>query len=500
MRDGTILRANLFLPEGEGRWPVVMCAHPYSKDNLPRHGPQFTYRVMRQSAPLSISAWTSWEAPDPAFWVPRGYAVVNCDLRGFFRSEGEGELFSDQEAEDYHDLIEWAAAQPWSTGKVGLNGVSYLALSQWKVAALRPPHLAAIVPWEGFSDFYRDLARPGGIREDGFLIVWSLGVSRQKRCLVNPRAEQLRRPLRDEWYESVTPNLARIDVPALICASFSDHNLHSRGSFRAFDRISSEQKWLYTNRGGKWASYYSREALELQAQFLDHFLKGESNGMPSVARVRLEVRDTGERVHDVRGEPAWPLESTRWTRLFLHSDGSLKESPGGGEVSFSTRGRASFSFAVKREMELVGPMKLALDLSADVSDVHLFACVRKLRHGQEVFFEGSYGFGHDFVTHGWLKASHREMDEQASRPFEPVHTHRREEPLSPGHRARLELSLLPSATVFFPGDVLKLDLQGHWFFLRNPLLGAFPAGYEAGPVGQATLNLEDAYLLVPVTA
>jgi uncharacterized protein len=78
--------------------------------------------------------------------VPRGYAVVNCDLRGFGHSDGEGTMLSDAEAHDYYDLIEWAAAQPWSTGRVGLNGDSYLALSQWRVAALRPPHLAAICP------------------------------------------------------------------------------------------------------------------------------------------------------------------------------------------------------------------------------------------------------------------------------------------------------------------------------------------------------------------
>ena len=157
VRDGTVLRANVFRPAAEGRYPMIMCAHPYGKDNLPRRGPfgyipQAQFRLMRQSAPVGSSAWTSWEAPDPAFWAPRGYVVVNCDLRGFGWSEGEGILLSDAEAQDYYDLIEWAAVLPWSSGRVGLNGVSYLALSQWKVAALRPPHLAAICPWEGFSD------------------------------------------------------------------------------------------------------------------------------------------------------------------------------------------------------------------------------------------------------------------------------------------------------------------------------------------------------------
>lgn len=102
-----------------------------------------------------------------------GYVVINADTRGSGKSGGGKSVLSDQEALDYYDLIEWAAIQPWSNGKVGLNGVSYLAISQYKVAALKPPHLAAICPWEGFSDFYQDLGRPGGIREDGFVLTYS---------------------------------------------------------------------------------------------------------------------------------------------------------------------------------------------------------------------------------------------------------------------------------------------------------------------------------------
>src|SRR5262249_49099014 len=149
VRDGTTLRVNVFRPEVEDAlFPVLMCAHPYGKDALPKRTPfgylaPLMYRLLRQPDPVRFSALTTWEAPGPAFWVPRGYVVVNCDLRGCGHADGVGTLLSDQEAEDYYDLIEWAAAQPWSTGRVGLNGVSYLAISQWKVAALRPPHLAA---------------------------------------------------------------------------------------------------------------------------------------------------------------------------------------------------------------------------------------------------------------------------------------------------------------------------------------------------------------------
>jgi predicted acyl esterase len=278
VRDGTRLRVNVFRPAGGGRVPVMIAAHPYGKDRLPRRG-RFgdhmpaLYRILRQTGPVAFSEWATWEAPDPGFWVPHGYAVVNCDLRGCGTSGGVGSLFSDLEAEDYFDLIEWAAAQPWSTGRVGLNGVSYLALSQYKVAALHPPALAAICPWEGFTDVYRDLAWPGGIREDGFMRLWARSL-RGQRLTSDIRAAQLARPLRDEWWRSLVPALDRIHTPMLVCTSFSDHGLHSQGSFRAFENSVSERKWAYTHRAGKWATYYSADALDIQLRVLRALSQG----------------------------------------------------------------------------------------------------------------------------------------------------------------------------------------------------------------------------------
>jgi uncharacterized protein len=211
VRDGTTLHVNVFRPNEPGTYPVIMSAHPYGKDHIParsRSGraanPQ--YRLFPQPEPLSLSEWTSWEAPDPGVWVPRGYVVVNADLRGGGTSEGTGDLFSDEEAQDYYDLIEWAGVQPWSNGRVGLDGVSYLCMSQYKVAALNPPHLAAICPWEGFSDLYRDFARPGGSREDGFSVIWNKGTSKVARLRGDLRREICARPERDEWYRS-TPRI-----------------------------------------------------------------------------------------------------------------------------------------------------------------------------------------------------------------------------------------------------------------------------------------------------
>lgn len=264
MRDGVRLRVNVFRPAGAGRYPVLLCAHPYGKDRLPRrtrwgrYRMPFQYRLMLQTAAFAHSALASWEAPDPAYWVPRGYVVINADLRGWGHSDGVGQVLSAQEGVDGHDLVEWAAAQPWSSGRVGMNGVSYLAIAQWATAATLPPHLAAICPWEGFTDAYRDFGRPGGLRNDGFFRAWAFGLTVQRRMSVNLRREQKRRPRRDEWWAARDRDLAAITTPALICGSFSDHDLHSRGSFDGFRRIASDRKWLYTHRGPKWATtFYS---------------------------------------------------------------------------------------------------------------------------------------------------------------------------------------------------------------------------------------------------
>jgi uncharacterized protein len=510
VRDGTTLRVNVFRPDGEGRYPVILCAHPYGKDRLPGRGRSgyrapTQYRMLRQPEPVAFSAWTTWESPDPAYWVPRGYAVVNCDLRGFGTSGGTGNLLTDAEGRDIYDLVEWAGSRPWSSGKVGMNGVSYLAISQYKVAALRPPHLAAICPWEGFSDVYRDFARPGGIREDGFIRLWTAGVRRGGRPGEDLRQEQLDRPLRDGWWISHTPDLERIEVPILVCGSFSDQQLHSRGSFRAFEDVASPQRWLYTHRGGKWATYYSREALAFQSRFFDHFLQDEENGMPDVPRVRLEVREDGDTIHEVRPEAEWPLSRTRWTDLHLRADGSLVDAPVSGSetVSFGMKsGRAAFTWDVQEETEISGPMALRLFLETrGAEDVYLFVGVQKLRAGRVVAFEGSYGYGFDRVATGWLKASLRKLVPDPSFPRGPLHTYDEVQPLKEGEVTPVDIALLPSATFFRQGEQLRLVVQSHWFSIQNPLFGQFPVAYERGPAGSCTLHCggeHNARLEVPV--
>jgi len=157
-------------------------------------------------------------------------------------------------------LIESVASQPWCTGRVGLMGVSYLAMSQRRVAALKPPHLRAIVPWEGVTDLYREFAFHGGIPEGKFIPIWFKIRIKRGRNRRFPLAEDFliereRHPLDDAYWLLKRPILEDIEVPALVCANWSDHGLHTRGSIEGFERISSREKWLFTHGRKKWETF-----------------------------------------------------------------------------------------------------------------------------------------------------------------------------------------------------------------------------------------------------
>ena len=167
MDDGIVLRADVFRPPGPGRHPVLLSYGPYAKGLAFQDGYPDQWRLMVSQHPEvargTSSTQQNWEVVDPEKWVPDGYACVRVDSRGAGRSPGVLEPFAPRETRDLYECIEWAAEQPWSTGKVGLAGISYYAMNQWHVAALHPPHLAAICVWEGAADFYRDATHHGGI-------------------------------------------------------------------------------------------------------------------------------------------------------------------------------------------------------------------------------------------------------------------------------------------------------------------------------------------------
>ncbi len=473
MRDGILLYANLFRPAAEGAYPTILSVTPYGKDKLPDRVAAFFMRLSGvKFGQLNCSRLTGFESPDPVYWVQQGYAVLQADIRGMHKSEGHSGVLRQQDAEDYYDLIEWTASQPWCTGRVGLMGVSYLAMSQWHVAALKPPHLRAIVPWEGVTELYRGFAFHGGIPETVFVRFWAIKRMKNGRNRRFPPAEDFlldraAHPLDDEYWASKRPTLEDIDVPALVCASWSDHGLHTRGSIEGFERISSKQKWLFTHGRKKWETFYGEEALGWQKRFLDHFLRGADNGMDRVPPVRLEVRKAFYQ-QEVRAEQGWPLASVEPTRLYLCANSSaLQRAPAAREgrlqyLSTSPDGKALFSYRFERAAELIGGMRLKLWIStSEGDDLDVFVVLQKLDSGRVVFFSGFNGYERDGVAKGWLRASHRELDPSLSTPLQPWHRHALLQKLQPGAIVPIEIEIWPSATLFEAGSTLQLMIQGH---------------------------------------
>src|SRR5260370_9468365 len=473
MRDGVRLFANLFRPAADGPWAVIMSVAPYSKDKLPDRMSSFFMRLAGvKFGKLNCSRFAGFESPDPVHWVENGYAVVQADVRGMHKSEGQAGVLRPLDAQDYYDLIEWVALQSGWTGRIGLMGVSYLAMSQWHVAALKPPHLRAIVPWEGVTDLYRELAFHGGIPETKFVPTWfniriKRGRNRRFPLAEDFLAERSRHPLDDEYWASKRPILENIDVPALVCASWSDQGLHTRGSFEGFARISSREKWLLTHGRKKWETFSSDEAFAFQKRFFDCFLCDLDNGMAQQPTVRLEVR-RAYCEQDVRYEDKWPLASIHAVPLYLSASTlRLEREPFALESEVRYRGagkkendRATFSFLFERDTELIGSMRLKLWAStSEGDDLDLFAVVRKLYSaGREVFFSGYNGYERDVVAKGWLRASHRELDPSRSAPLRPWHCHTHIQKVHSGDIVPLEIELWPSATLFGAGSTLQLTI------------------------------------------
>jgi uncharacterized protein len=476
LRDGVSLSANVYLPTASTkRCPVLVAMTPYGKDELPER-----YDLFRMFGidvgPIATSDYAPFEAPDPGFWVPNGYVVVHADARGMWKSEGIAQVFSKQNGLDFYDLVEWAAAQPWSTGAVGLTGVSYLAWSQWMCASLRPPHLRAINPWEGFTDAYRELAFHGGLPEIGLTTElarhrFEAHYNRSYGIAEHVLESMKEHPFDDAYWADKRPHLEAIDVPALVCASWSDQGLHTRGSLLGFERIASKNKWLFAHGRRKWEVYFSDEAKAAQKRFFDHFLRGVDNGMARVPRVRLEVRRSID-AYDVREESAWPVAGTRVERLYLDaSTGSLTRAmvAQGGVVRYrADRGvggenLARFDLLFERDAEITGPMRLHLYAATEsADDFDLFVAVRKIApDGSEVRFFGYSSNRDDMVAKGWLRASHRELDIERSTEIQPVHLHRRSMKVTPGEPVVVDVEILASSTLFERGSRLRLEVLGH---------------------------------------
>ncbi len=468
LRDGTTIYADVFRPEGQDDVPALVGWGPYGK-----HDPVSYDHLAGSHMPDSrASDLCIFEAPDPAYWCKHGYAIVYPDPRGAWGSEGDLTFMTKQEARDCYDLIEWIPTQEWSNGKVGMSGVSYLAWIQWGVAELDPPHLEAINPWEGVSDFYREYAFHGGIPA-GFVpwIINDLWPYTSNR-LEDLEALQKEHPLNDAFWASKYPDdLSQITTPAYVGASWSDQGLHTRGTLRAFEEISSDDKWLTVHGRKKWPEYYDNE--DRVRQFFDKYLKETESEVDHWPTVNLEIREAYKE-GNYREETTWPLERTQNETLYLDAQtNALRDSAVDSEstavydseVAPEAGGKVQFEHEFENQTEITGTMKLKLWVEADGSDdMDLFVIVDKLNHvGERVRFPVQGWYDEGSAAYGWLRVSHRELDQERSEPNRPVHTHESEEKLDAGEIVPVEIEVWPSSTVFDAGESIRLTVAGDDF-------------------------------------
>ena len=463
MRDGLKLLVDRYSPaDSDAPTPVLIAWSPYGKHGALKWGAWPGHRINLDK----LSPYTAFETPDQAFWVGHGYSVILADARGAWGSKGDVELFGPNEAAACYDLIEWAGVQPWSNGKVGMSGVSWYSVIQWSVAALRPPHLAAINPFEGFHDTYYEVATHGGIPETQFLALLGPLIAKTHGQVEDVVTKATNHPFYDDYWRSKAADLEKIDVPAYVVASWSDHGLHTRGTLEGYRRISSSAKWLEVHGRKKWGYYYREESLPRQVAFFDRFLKGEATEVDQWPPVRLEIRDRYY-VGESRAEDTWPLERVSYTPLFLDAAGAVlvTDTPGtGSHVAYdATDGRAVFDHRFDEDTELVGGMALRLWVETDgATDMDLFVGVQKIdADGNEVNYPFFSTMDDGHVALGWLRVSRRELDETASTPERPVLRHQQDLPLEPGQIVPVDIEIWPSGTVFHAGESLRLIVQGH---------------------------------------
>ncbi|KAK3994512.1 cocaine esterase [Cladorrhinum sp. PSN332] len=513
-----VIRCNVYRPKTSALVPVLVTYGPYGKD-IPYK--DFHAKSFSEVNPQHKSTHSAWETPDPKFWTFHGYAVVRGDEIGTGQSPGFLNTMSRDTSEAFCDLIEWAAEQPWSSGKVGLLGISYYAGSQWRVAARKPKGLAAMIPWEGMSDYYRDRCRHGGILSNAFIEWWwkrqvvsnQYGLAGRAARNWGPDTiegdmseEELEANRRDqtvdnranffrdqEHYASKEYNMGDIEVPLLSVGNWGGILLHLRGNIQGYLHAGSEFKYLRMITGRHDLPFYYEEEVEIQRSFLDAFLKGEGQAgwatHGKVAPVSMVVRkgDAGHNdaakereMYPRREEQEWPIARTDYQRLHLNPDMSLTEDKPAisseQKVSYRALGTIEKPQAVTftsrpfdKETEITGHIVAHLNVSVTPDrggptpcDIDLFLTLRHLgQDGKEVFYTGTSG---DPVplTKGWLRVTLRKVNKEhpKHRDWLPHRDYTTKDvlPVIQGEVYAVDVEIWPTCVVLAKGDRLILEV------------------------------------------
>jgi uncharacterized protein len=523
VRDGVTIYVDVFRPAAAAApLPAIVAWSPYGKGNGGNQ--QLDEFPFRAGVPQHmLSGLQMWEAPDPAWWCAQGYAVINVDVRGAFNSEGRQAVWGTQEGRDGYDLVEWIAQQPWSNQRVGFAGNSWLAIVQWFIAAERPPHLAAIAPWEGLCDVFRHNYLGGVVNTAFGDSVFDRAVGLNGR--EDSGAMAKREPRMTPYWRDKVAQVERIEVPAYVVGSWTNF-VHTPGTFDAWARLESRDKWLRVHNAMEWPDFYAPTSQADLLRFFDRYLKGEENGWEDTPRVRLAVLGSEGDDEVNRSMAAFPpVDVPHSAFALMPSKRAMSKTHSARAESAQCKGATdclSFDLAIDHDCEVIGFLKARLCVQPhDGTDQDIFVAVERLdRRGRPIaartipvpsrFLGRILRLVHRmglikplnllFPTRirGSLRLSHREIDPALSTPDRPVQRFERELPVIPGEILAVEIAINPIAMRLRRGDTLRLIVAGH-DLVPTPL-----PGLKHDPVrGSGHFSIwsggeHDSHLLVPL--
>ncbi len=530
MRDGTRIALKIYRPEAEGEFPALFAASPYQyeTDDLP-HSAQFL-----------------WREVGPVEWyVEHGYCYVHADVRGSGASEGSYGFLDRAEQQDYYELVEWIARQPWCSGKVGGIGQSYYAWSQWFMGIVNPPHLACIAPYDGAVDLYRGVTYHGGIYCE-FLPWWynmlrannlhrAANAPAGKAMLPDHAWDMIRHQTYDDWWRERSPfeRLDEIKVPVYSIGHWGKIGLHLSGNIVGYEELKSPKKLYVTGAKDVFEAHELFDTIEFHEQelkpFYDHYLKGIDTGWEKRPNVRLQVRQANR----VRESKDWPLKEAHSVSWYLHpgpsgsvtslNDGALSQAaPQAGADSSTSyaypdpkwklgvvmvgqfgpdplaRVLTFTSEPLDDDMEVSGPIVLQLHAASSATDTDFFIKLAdQFPQGEAERSAGRQPMSIN-VSKGWLRASHREKDEARSTDWRPYYTHTNPQPIEPGQVYRYDIEVNPASYLFKKGNRIRLEIVNG----DSPVTDAiFSHQYMYYKVGEDTFHHSAAWpsrLILPV--
>lgn len=503
MRDGVHMAADVYRPDAKGKFPALLAFSPFSKE---LQSIILTFPPQSRPNPL----WDGCiEAGNPAYTVPRGYVHIIADARGTGGSEG---VYSNMGGmgkkgytvgQDGYDMVEWIARQPWCDGNIGMIGISIFAMAQIQTAAEQPPHLKAIFPSGGWYDVYRSHTH-GGIfwlmsraaidgrgGDSGF--AWG---NPQSAMMMDLSGEEFRKRVEERladpdvrYYPNFFnmlrfPKQSPIFVDWILNPCDGPFFWEHEGS-RKFDRIEIP---VYT--GVNWGrSWFVDEAIncylgvkgpkkllmsplppmvdrpfhehhEEIIRWYDYWLKGMDTGIMEEPPIHIYV----EGVNEYRFEYEWPLARTRWTEFFLRPRNRISMEPEPLDTEavppdgfYQAPLRVTDAISVLKyataplptDMEITGPCALYLYASIDTDDTNWMVKLLDVDPSGKA----------KEITTGWLKASHRELDEEKSRPYQPCHPHTRSVTVRPGEIYEYAIWMGHIANVFRKGHRMRIEIR-----------------------------------------